>query len=326
MAGTPPAAPAGEAAPAPEGGAAPAAGPAAGPAPGPLPLGLDWGALGLGLAFALMWSSAFSSARIIVAEAPPLSVSALRFAIAGAIAVALALALGQSARLTRAQWRATLVFGICQNALYLGLYFVAMQTVEASLAAIVASTMPLIVAALGWAGGAGGVRPMGALGLALGLAGVLLVMGARLGAGVDPVGLGLCVVGVTALALATLAVRGATAGGNVLMIVGLQMWVGAAVLAAIGLPLETWEVRWNPRLALAFAYTVLVPGLLATFTWFVLVRRVGAVRAATFHFLNPVFGVLIAALLLGERLGPLDLAGVGVVTVGILLVQISRQG
>jgi probable blue pigment (indigoidine) exporter len=43
-------------------------------------------------------------------------------------------------RLTKAQWRAVLIFGICQNALYLGLNFVAMQTVEASLAAIIASS------------------------------------------------------------------------------------------------------------------------------------------------------------------------------------------
>jgi hypothetical protein len=64
--------------------------------------------------------------------------------------------------------------------------------------------------------------------------------------------------------------------------------------------------------------------LAATLTWFFLVNRVGAVRAATFHFLNPVFGVAIAAVLLGERLGPLDMIGVAVVTAGILAVQVSR--
>ena len=55
---------------------------------------------------------------------------ALRFFISGLIGVAIALALGQTLRLTRAQWRATIIFGICQNALYLGLNFVAMQWIE----------------------------------------------------------------------------------------------------------------------------------------------------------------------------------------------------
>jgi len=56
-----------------------------------------------------------------------------------------------------------------------------------------------------------------------------------------------------------------------------------------------------------------------------LVDRIGAIRAATFHFLNPVFGVAIAAALLGEALGPRDIVGVIVVTIGILAVQIARQ-
>ena len=91
-----------------------------------------------GLAFALIWSSAFTSARIIVADAPPILSLSLRFLISGLIGIALARFLGQTWRLTPGQWRATLVFGLCQNALYLGLNFVAMQTVEASLASIIA--------------------------------------------------------------------------------------------------------------------------------------------------------------------------------------------
>ena len=109
------------------------------------------------------------------------------------------------------------------------------------------------------------------------------------------------------------------------MIVGLQMLMGSAALTVPALTLETWAVNWTPRLGLAFAFTTLVPGLLATWVWFRLVGRIGAVRAATFHFLNPFFGVVIAALLLGERIGPLDLLGVAVVAGGILAVQISRR-
>ena len=41
-----------------------------------------------------------------------------------------------------------MVFGLCQNALYLGLNFVALQWIQASLASIIASSMPLIVALL----------------------------------------------------------------------------------------------------------------------------------------------------------------------------------
>ncbi|QFU07264.1 putative DMT superfamily transporter inner membrane protein [Rhodobacteraceae bacterium THAF1] len=152
---------------------------------------MDLRALALGLAFAVMWSSAFTSAKFIVADAPPLLSLSLRFAISGLIGVAIARAMGQTWRLTRAQWRATFVFGLCQNALYLGLNFVAMRSIDAGLASIVASTMPLLVALFGWVALGERLRPLGIAGLFAGLAGVSIIMGSRLSGGVDIVGLSL---------------------------------------------------------------------------------------------------------------------------------------
>ena len=279
----------------------------------------------MGLAFALMWSSAFTSARVIVAHAPPMASLSLRFFFSGLIGVAIALALGQTFRLTRAQWRATIIFGVCQNALYLGLNFVAMQWVEAGLASIIASTMPLIVALLGWMVLGDVLRPTALLGLIMGIAGVAIIMGGRLDGGIDWTGVVLCIAGALALAVATLSVRGASSGGNVMMIVGLQMFVGAACLAVVSAFTETMTVTWTWSLGIAFVYTTLVPGLLATWVWFWLVNEIGAVKAATFHFLNPFFGVLVAALVLGEKMGHWDVIGVAIVAAGILAVQLSKQ-
>ena len=286
---------------------------------------MDVRALLMGLAFAAMWASAFTSARIIVASAPPLTALSLRFLVSGLIGVLIALALGQSWRLTRAQWRATIIFGICQNALYLGLNFVAMQTIEASLAAIIASTMPLLVGLASWALLGERIGLLGGLGLVAGVIGVAVIMGSRLQGGADLYGLALCVGGVLALTLATLTVRGATSGGNFLMIVGLQMLVGSLVLGVAGLSIETIRIDWSWQLVAAFLYTTLIPGLAATLVWFKLVNRIGAIKAATFHFLNPFFGVVIAALILSESLGVWDMVGVVVVMIGILAVQLSRQ-
>ncbi|MCI2399976.1 DMT family transporter [Aliiroseovarius subalbicans] len=286
---------------------------------------MDLRAIFMGLAFALIWSSAFTSARIIVADAPPLASLAVRFLISGLIGVAIARALGQSWTLTRNQWRAVVIFGLCQNALYLGLNFVAMQWIEAGLAAIIASTMPLMVALAGRIVFGDRLRPMAAAGLAAGIIGVALIMGSRLTGGVDVTGVILCFVAAGALTIATLSVRMASSGGNLMMIVGLQMFVGSFFLAIASVLTETIAVNWTWQLGVAFTYTVLAPGLLATWIWFALVARIGAIRAATFHFLNPFFGVAIAALLLGEALGWLDVLGVAIITIGILMVQLSKQ-
>jgi drug/metabolite transporter (DMT)-like permease len=286
---------------------------------------VDIRAIALGLAFAVMWASAFTSARVIVQYAAPLHALAIRFLISGLIGVALARMMGQSWHLTRRQWMATIVFGVCQNALYLGLNFVAMQTVEASLAAIIASSMPLIVAIAGWIVFREKLPVPGIMGLLAGIVGVAIIMGTRVQGGADLYGIALCAVAVLSLAVATMSVRGASSGGNFLMIVGLQMLVGSALLWGAALSLETFRVTWTWQLGLAFGYTVVVPGLMATLVWFVLVNRIGAVRAAVFHFLTPFFGVLTAWALLGEPLGRGDVIGVAIITVGILAVQLSRQ-
>ena len=279
----------------------------------------------LGLAFALMWSSAFTSARIIVAYAPPLYSLSARFLISGLIGVIIALMLGQSWRLSRKQWISVAVFGVCQNALYLGLNFVAMQTVEASLAAIIASTMPLIVACAGWIIFRERLSTLGICGLTAGLIGVALIMGSRIRADVDLFGIALCVVGAASLAAATLSMRGVSSSGNFLMIVGLQMLVGSLTLWVPAMMLETPTIVWTNSFVYAFIYTTLVPGLLATLVWFILVDRIGAVRASTYHFLNPFFGVAIAAAILHEGLSSLDILGVAIVAGGILAVQLAKR-
>jgi probable blue pigment (indigoidine) exporter len=286
---------------------------------------MDFRALAMGLAFSLMWSSAFATARVIVADAPPLWALTFRFALSGLIAVAVARALGQSWHLTRPVARSVVIFGLCQNALYLGLNFVALQWVQASVASIIASSMPLIVAAMGWLWRGERVAPLGQLGLALGFAGVALIMGSRLSGGSDPIGLALCVLGATALAVATLTVRSVSAGGNLLMVVGLQMWVGSLILAVAALLTEPLHITLSTPLIAAFLYQLFIPGLAATLLWFALVKRVGAVRASTYHFLNPFFGVAVAAALLGETISPTDIAGVLIAMAGILAVQLSKR-
>ncbi len=286
---------------------------------------MDTRAIVIGVAFALFWGSAFSSARIIVQDAPPLAALSVRFLISGLVALAVAWVTGRIRPMSAARWRAVVLFGIFQNGLYLGLVFIAVQNIEASVAAIVASTMPLLVAfasavllneRLGWIGYGG---------ILAGFTGVGLVLATRITGQATVLGIGLCIVSVLSLTVATLTIRSLEARDNMFQVIGLQMLVGSAVLFPFAFLFESWTVNWSLPLALAFAYTTLVPGLVAIWFWFILVERIGATRAATYHFLHPFFGVATAAVLLGESLSPLDIAGVAVIMCGILAAQRSRR-
>jgi len=287
---------------------------------------MDFRSILMGISFSFIWSSAFTSAKILVTAASPLMVLSLRFFISGLLGIALARMLGQKIQLNKGEWTVVVIIGISQNAIYLAFNFIAMQWIEASLAAIIASLLPLVVAAVCWIflGEKTGFKGM--LGLIVGFGGVLVIMLDKLSSSNASLGMTLCLIAVAALAGATLYVgRMMSLNKNVVMIVGLQMLVGSITLFPFSLIFETWSIEWSTSFVLAFLYTTLVPGLFGTLIWFFLVRRIGPVKAATFHFLNPFFGVLVAALILSEPLSISDGIGVTIIMAGILLVQLSRK-
>ena len=287
---------------------------------------MDFRSILMGVSFSFIWSSAFTSAKIIVTAASPLMVLSLRFLISGLLGIALARMLGQKIQLNKGEWTVVVIIGISQNALYLAFNFIAMQWIEAGLAAIIASLLPLVVAGVCWFFLGEKTGFIGMLGLTVGFGGVLVIMLDKLSGSSASLGMTLCLIGVAALAAATLYVgRMMSSNKNVLMIVGLQMLIGSITLFPFSLIFETWSIEWSTSFLLAFLYTILFPGLLGTLIWFFLVRRIGPVKAATFHFLNPFFGVLVAAIILSEPLSLRDGIGVTIIMAGILLVQLSRK-
>ncbi len=284
-----------------------------------------WLTVLIGVVFALIWSSAFSVAKILVAHTPPFSISAVRFLIAAMIAGALALSLGQRFPRGWAAWRPIILLGLCQNTFYLGLFFTAMTTIPAGLAAIVASAMPLIVAALASALFAERVGAVKTVGLLMGFGGVVWIMGTRVAGGIDPVGLSLAVLGVMALSVATLTIKRGDFGTGLLMVVACQMLVGGLGCIPLALAFEdVTAFHITTEVVFAFTYQVFFPGILATLLWFTLVKRVSTAGASAFHFLNPIFGVGFAFVLLSEPLSAWDAAGVTLVALGILVVNRSR--
>jgi probable blue pigment (indigoidine) exporter len=111
---------------------------------------MDFRSILMGVSFSFIWSSAFTSAKILVTAASPLMVLSIRFLISGLLGIAIARMLGQKIQLNKGEWTVVVIIGISQNAIYLAFNFIAMQWIEASLAAIIASLLPLVVAAVCW--------------------------------------------------------------------------------------------------------------------------------------------------------------------------------
>ena len=285
-----------------------------------------WLVLVMGIAFALIWSSAFSVAKVLVAHTPPFSISVVRFAVAGTIAASIALAFGQKFPRSRSAWRSIVILGLCQNTLYLGLLFSAMTRIPAGLAAIIASAMPLVVASLAPLLVGERVGPVRVAGLAAGFAGVVWIMATRVAGGIDLFGVALAIAGTLALAIATLTIKRGDFGTGLLMVVACQMYVGGLGCIPLALAFEdVTAFHVTPVVVAAFTYQVLMPGIVATLIWFSLVKMVTAASASAFHFLNPIFGVGIAWALLGEPVSLRDGFGVALVAIGILVVNLGSR-
>ena len=277
----------------------------------------------LGLTFALIWSSAFTSARISMFDAPPFLLLSIRFLFSGLMALLIAFYLGQKIVFSSTHWTAIVIFGFCHNTIYLGLNFVAMQWIDASVAAIIASLLPLIVTILSWVIFRETLSKLGLLGLFTGIIGVTIIMSSNISGETRVAGLVLCLIAVIALGIATIVVRD-TPKQHMLAMVGLQMLIGSGTLFPLSLIFDSWEINWTYSLMFSFLYTTLFPGLIGTIIWFKLLHSIGPIKAAAFHFLTPAFGVLIANLILSEYLLFHETFGVMLVTLAIIILQISN--
>lgn len=109
-----------------------------------------------------------------------------------------------------------------------------------------------------------------------------------------------------------------------------------AVTFAIGVlamaPLAAWEwhageaVVWSPRVFGAIAYVALLPSLAAYFIFNWAAGRIGPARAGQAITLMPLFGALLSALLLGERLHAYHFAGMAFILAGIVLGMLALRG
>ncbi|MFG1291741.1 DMT family transporter [Xanthobacter versatilis] len=275
--------------------------------------------------FCLIWSSAFAVAKIALADCPPLLLLAFRFLVAGSIVLAgcaLLLPRAEFSRLTRRDLIALALMGILNNTCYLGLSYVGMTHVSSGLTAVLISANPLLtaLAAAPLLGERLTGRKLG--GLALGMAGVALVVRSRIVSGhEDPVGVAYVAGALVTLAAATLLFKRVRTSAS--------LWVGSGIQSLAGglalLPIALWredlaDVRLTVPLALSFTYLTLAGSVGAFSLWFFILGRTSATRASALHFLMPPLGLMFGWLLLGEKVPPFDLIGIVPIALGIRLV------
>jgi drug/metabolite transporter (DMT)-like permease len=117
--------------------------------------------------------------------------------------------------------------------------------------------------------------------------------------------------------------------GSLALLNGVQLLVSSVALLALSFAFESplQSVHWDATFLLPLAYLIVFVSWGAVLIWFYLLRAGDAARASAYLFLNPVIGLFLGALLLGEPLRQIDFLAAAGVALGIYLVQrASPQG
>ncbi|MBI4986786.1 MAG: DMT family transporter [Rhodocyclales bacterium] len=272
------------------------------------------------LLFVLLWSTGFIGAKLGLPHAEPLSFLFVRYLLVIALMTLLALA-------SRAPWPRDArqrfhigVSGVLVHAVYLGGVFVAIaKGLPAGVTSLVVGVQPLLTAVAAGALLGERVAPRQWLGLALGFAGLWLVVSDKLGSEF----------GAAALWPALLALAGITLGtlyqkrfcpafdlrtGSILQFVPSAVLTGVAVLL-----FEDFRIAWVPEFVFALSWLVLVLSLGAISLLNLLIRAGSAVNVASLFYLTPVSTAAIAWLVFGETLSGPALVGMALAVWGVYL-------
>lgn len=280
------------------------------------------------LLFVLLWSTGFIGARFGLPYIEPFTFLSIRF-------VLVLITLGGFIVIFRQPWLThpaayghSAIVGILLHSGYLGGVFFAIDGgMPAGLTALIVSLQPILTALISqWMLGEQiGWRQW--LGLALGLAGVgvvvsdkLIVAGPPL---ITPVTLAAAIIALLATTAGTLYQKRFGVGLPLLSGTWAQ-YVGAlAVTAPLALALEQREFNWQPALIGALLWLTFVLSIGAILLLMLLIRARSAARVSSLFYLVPPVTAIEAWLLFGERLGWLALTGLVIASCGVALVVIA---
>ncbi|HEY8256463.1 MAG TPA: DMT family transporter [Gemmatimonadales bacterium] len=273
----------------------------------------------------LIWGLNFSVTKAAFAEFPPLAFTAIRFAIASALLWPVVRYVEGDGSLPRGSLTRLIVLGIVGNTLYQIGFISGLARTSASNSALILASMPSLVALLAAGLGLEPARPRVIGGVLVATTGVVLVIAAR-GAGFgegELVGDVVTLAAVFCWAGYTLGLRTLPPGITPLRVTMITTIVGTPGLLLAAVP-ELIHMRWDKVGVLglgALAYATLLSLVLAYLIWNRSVQLVGPSRTVIYMCITPLVGVTGAALMLGERLRPLQGVGATLILAGVLLVR-----
>lgn len=284
------------------------------------------------LSIVIIWGANFAITKSALAEMRPMVFNALRFALASLFTLALAWILERDLHIPRRDWGYVFSLGLIGNFLYQILYINGLARSRAGNTSLILAAAPVFIAVFGTLAKQDKLSRRNWLGIFISFCGIVLLVyssGPAIRVGDDTL------VG----SLLVLAAAGSWSAYTILVKPLVQRyppikttaWIMASttpllILSAVpDLQRQNWRavtvqswlgLLYSSVLAIAIAYVI----------WNTGVRRVGGTRTAVYQYLTPLVSVIVAWIVLGENMRPLQaLAGVAIL-VGVALGRRHNNG
>lgn len=275
--------------------------------------------------FIFIWTTGYLAAKLAAPHADPLTFLSWRYA--GVVLLMTGLALVARARWPARRDMAHLALaGVLIQAMYLGGVWVAIrQGLPAGTAALIVNLQPVLVAALAPLIGER-VAPRQWAGVALGLAGVVLVIWHKLtlGTSFGPPLL-LCLMALLAITAGTLYQKRFVPQFDLRSGQAVQFAASLAVTLPLAWALEPMRITWNAPVLAAMAWSIFVLTAGGISLMFYMLRHGRVTAVSSTMYLVPSVTSVMAWLLFDETLGAQAIAGMGVTLLGVYLVVRDKK-
>lgn len=269
---------------------------------------------------ALCWSGSWTAGKLGVAAIPPIELSTIRFALAGLLMLGIARATGTPLGL--AKLPLVIVAGAFGVFGYNALVFVALTITPASDGALIVPTINPVLTVLFASFIGERLTANKLIGLAIATVGAAIVIAAATGltfTGQRLAGDLLMLGGAACWSVYSILGTITTRHGSPLGVTAIACLAGAAMLFPFGFLEHGYAdvPSWPLGAWLDIAYLVVFPTTIGFVLFYWAVLRFGAGLASMASYLVPIFALIQAVTILGERPAPLEIVGGAIILVGV---------
>jgi len=277
--------------------------------------------------FVTVWGSGFLATKTGLQYAAPFTFLSLRFAFGLMILIPIALVLRPRWPQTWPELGHLVIAGLLVHAIHLGgSHYTQYLGLSAGVTALILAIQPLVTAMIARRWLAEALSPRQWLGIAIGLAGVVLVVWHKIEIRTMTTG---------SLVAVTISLAGITAGtlyqrhfcprADLRSGAVIQFAATLAVLAPLSFAVEGAKVVWAWQLFAAIAFLVILASIFAVNALHTLMRHGQATRVTSLIYLTPIFAVVLEYLMFAEVPTAVTALGILVTCGGVALVSWRRR-